>query len=121
MDPASLKASWDGTSTTATAAFANGGCGANDSVTVTGVNLGSLCLGGGTYVCAAQTFTNSTMVLSGSGTALTITLGTPSGAFGTQAGNTTMSWTPSASALDVAGNACSTAVVTESGAADKEF
>jgi len=121
MDPASLKASWDGTSTTATVSFANGGCGANDSVSVTGVNLGSLCLGGGTYVSAAQTFTNSTMVLSGSGTVVTITLGTTAGAFGTQAGNTTMTWTPSASALDVAGNACSTAVVTESGGADKEF
>ena len=32
-----------------------------------------------------------------------------------------MTWTPSASALDVAGNACSTAVVTEGGGADKEF
>jgi hypothetical protein len=32
-----------------------------------------------------------------------------------------MTWTPSATALDVAGNACATTVVTESGAADVEF
>jgi hypothetical protein len=50
-----------------------------------------------------------------------IVLGTASGATLTHAGNTTMTWTPSASAVDVAGNACSTAVVTESGGADNEF
>jgi hypothetical protein len=32
-----------------------------------------------------------------------------------------MSWTPSATATDVAGNACTTTAATESGAADKEF
>jgi hypothetical protein len=32
-----------------------------------------------------------------------------------------MTWTPSATATDAAGNAVSTTTVTESGAADKEF
>jgi hypothetical protein len=32
-----------------------------------------------------------------------------------------MTWTPSASATDPAGNAASTTVVTESGTADKDF
>jgi hypothetical protein len=90
-------------------------------VTVTSVNLGTLCLGGNGYVTTARTFTNSSMTMSAGGTVVTIVLGTPSGATATQAGTTTMTWTPSATALDVAGNACTTAVVTESGGADVEF
>ena len=121
MDPASILAGWAGASTTRTVAFTNAGCGANDRVTITGTNLGMICLGGGGYVAANRTFTSSSMVLSPGGTTVTITLGTPSAVIGTQVGSTTMTWTPSASALDVAGNACSATVVTEGGGADVEF
>ena len=120
MDPASLLAAWDGTSTNVTVSFANAGCAGNDTITVTGVNLGTLCLAGN-YVNGNRSFSASPMVLSGGGTVVTITLGSPSGAFLTETVTGAMSWTPSASALDVAGNACSAAAVTETGAADKEF
>jgi hypothetical protein len=120
MDPASLKASWDGTATSVTAAFANGGCGASDTVSITSVNLGSLCLAGD-YVNGNRSFTGSTMTMSAGGTVVTITLGTPSNTFNTSVTTGTMAWTPSASATDVAGNACATTVANEGGAADVEF
>ncbi len=100
--------------------FANAGCAGNDTITVTGANLGFLCLAGN-YVNGNRPFSASPMVLSGAGTVVTITLGTPSGAFLTETVAGAMSWTPSASALDVAGNACSTTAAAESGAAEKEF
>jgi hypothetical protein len=59
------------------------------------------------------------MVMSGS--TITLTLGTPSVTAETAAGSGTMTWTPSASATDRAGNALSTSAVTESGSGDKEF
>jgi hypothetical protein len=124
MDPTTISSGWDGTTTVlVTVAFANNqaGCSSNDAVTVTSVNLGTLCLGGNGFVTAARTFSNSSMTMSAGGTVVTIALGTASGATMTQAGTTTMTWTPSATALDFAGNACSTAVVTESGGADVEF
>lgn len=121
MDPASILAAWNGSATSVTVTLTNNGCSPNDSISVTGVNLGAPCLGGSGYVSATRTFTGSSMIMNAARTVVTVTLGTPSGATGTQGSNTTMSWTPSASALDVAGNACSTAAVTESGAADKEF
>lgn len=102
----------------------NGGCGTADSLLVQDaagsatLPLGTVCLGRGDYVNGNRTFATSSMVQSGSsivttlgGTALTTTA----------AGTGTMTWTPSATATDGAGNACSTAPVTESGAADMEF
>jgi hypothetical protein len=124
MDPASISSGWDGTTTVlVSVVVANNlaGCSSNDAVTVTSVNLGTLCLGGNGFVTTTRTFTNSSMTLSAGGTVVTIAFGTLSGATQTQAGTTTMTWTPSATALDVAGNACTTAVVTESGGADVEF
>ncbi|MBI3649321.1 MAG: hypothetical protein HY240_11335 [Actinobacteria bacterium] len=125
IDPVSILAGWTGAATTVTVRITNSGCAPNDSLTVldsagtTTLPLGTPCLGGVNYVTATRTFTSSTMVQTGS--SITVTLGTPSGAVGTQATSTTMTWTPSSSALDPAGNACSTAAVTESGASDVEF
>jgi chitinase len=121
MDPASIKAAWDGTSTTVTVSFANAGCGGNDTATVGSVNLGSVCLGGN-YVNGNRSFTGSAMVMSAGSTVVTITLGTPSNTFNTETVAGTMVWTPSASATDVAGNACSTTNVNEgTPPADVEF
>jgi hypothetical protein len=121
MDPASILAAWDGTSTTVTATFANGGCGASDTITVASANLGTLCLTGN-YVNGNRSFTGSTMVMSGGGTVVTLTLGTPSNTFLTETVAGTMSWTPSATATDVAGNACTTTAVNEvTPPADVEF
>ena len=121
MDPASIRVAWTGSSTTATVTLANAGCAGNDTLSVTGTNLGTVCLAGN-YVNGSRSFTNSTMVLSGSGAVVTLTLGTPSGTFNTETVAGTMTWTPSATALDVAGNACSTAVANEgTPPADVEF
>lgn len=68
----------------------------------------------------ANTLLNATMTRSGS--AITITLGSLiSGTLTTSSGNATMTWRPSAGALDLAGHATSTAMVSESGAADRDF
>ena len=124
MDPASILAGWTGVSQSVQVLIANGGCGANDSATVqdssggTSVHLGTVCVGD--VVNGNRTFTTSTMVLSGGDTVVTVTLGGNPG--GTKAAsNTTLTWTPSALATDVAGNAMSTAVATESGALDTDF
>ena len=62
--------------------------------------LGTIKLGRSDYTTANVNFTGSTMVLSS--TTITITLGTPSGTVTTAAGAGSMSWTPSATATDLA-------------------
>jgi hypothetical protein len=54
---------------------------------------------------------------------VTITLGAVSIGSGlrTQTSPTTLKWTPSAAATDVAGNPSSASLVTETGTADKDF
>jgi hypothetical protein len=85
--------------------------------------LGTVDLGGTGYVLGTATFgasgTPSTMVMSGS--TITITLGTASGTTLVAVVPGTMSWPPSSALTDAAGNPCSTATVTESGALDVEF
>ena len=87
------------------------------------VVLGSVSLGRSDYVGGNRTFgasgTRSTMVITGS--TIAVTLGTQSGAGTTAVGNGTMTWTPSTTPYDRAGNAMAAAAGTESGAGDKEF
>lgn len=127
MDPNSILSGWTGASTNVVVRL-NQVTG-NDTVTIynsanaTQLPFGTLQLGRSDYTSSNRTFgatgTPSTMVMSGS--TITITLGTQSGAATTAAGTGTMNWTPSASAQDRAGNACSTSAKAETGAADKEF
>jgi hypothetical protein len=126
IDPHSILASWTGAATSVVVRIANG---SGDPLTVynstntTQLPLGSVGLGRNDYVSASATFgatgTASTMVASGN--AITITLGTASSGPGTAAANATMTWTPSASAYDRAGNAMPTTARTETGSADREF
>jgi len=126
MDPQTILAGWDGTSTTVTVRLVDN-LGGRDTIQVydaadtTLLNLGSVNLGGNQYVKQGDAvFSGSTMVQSGS--SIVITLGVPSGGNLQTVGTaTTMVWTPSAAATDPAGNPCSTAAVTESGGADVEF
>ena len=85
--------------------------------------IGSVDLVGTAYVTANRDFgaTGTASIMVQSGAAITITLGTPSGATGTQAPTGTMAWTPTATVTDRAGNACTTTVANETGAADIEF
>jgi hypothetical protein len=127
IDPETILAGWTGGATNVVVRITN--LGGGDVVTIRNaantaqLALGSIDLGGTQYVAADRDFgdtgTASTMVQSGA--TITLTLGTPSGATGTQVPNKTMAWTPSATATDRAGNACSTTVVNEGGAGDIEF
>lgn len=129
IDPESILSGWNSGTTNVVVRLNNGSGSNNDTVTVfnatnaTQLPLGSINLGRTDYTGASITFgasgTASSMVMSGS--TVTITLGTQSAAATAVAGTGTMSWTPSASATDAAGNAVSTTAVTETGAADKDF
>jgi hypothetical protein len=128
IEPNSIVSGWNSGSTNVVVRL-NNGVSANDTVTVynatnaTQLPLGSVNLGATDYTSANLTFgatgTPSSMLMSGN--SITITLGTQSAAATTASVTGTMSWTPSASATDAAGNAASTTAVTESGAADKDF
>lgn len=126
IDPHSILANWNGEATSVVVRITNA---TGDPLTVfnaantTQLPLGSVGLGRNDYVSASLTFgaagTASTMVQSGN--AITITLGTGSAAATTAASTGTMSWTPSASAYDRAGNAETTTARAETGTADREF
>jgi hypothetical protein len=90
-----------------------------NAANTTQLPFGTVNLGRTDYVSTTRTFTGSTMVMSGS--TITVTLGSPSGAVGTAAASGTISWTPTATPYDRAANACLTTTVTESGPADPEF
>lgn len=126
IDPHSILANWTGAATNVVVRLSNV---TNDPLTVYNaantvqLPLGSVSLGRNDYVNANATFgasgTASTMVLSGN--AITITLGTASAGTTTAGSNSTMSWAPSASAYDRAGNAETTTARSETGSADREF
>jgi hypothetical protein len=137
VDPASVLSGWTGTSTNVVVRLINGAVLPTTPDTVQIFNaannaqlpLGTITLSGGSYVGGlaagdtalfGATGTASTMVLSGS--TITITLGTASGqaaSAGLLAG--AMSWVPSATATDRAGNAMSTTTVNEAAPSDLEF
>ncbi|MDP9336939.1 MAG: hypothetical protein M3Q30_27000, partial [Actinomycetota bacterium] len=110
LDPNSIVAGWNGSATTVAFRLNNGNP-ANDTVTVFDsantlqLPLGSVDLGRKDLTGTNVTFASSTMVMSGS--TITITLGAPVGGTATMEGTTAgMTWTPSATASDRAGNAC---------------
>ncbi len=122
IDPETVLAGWTGASTTVTVRIANSA--SNDPVTVWNAgNTAQLPLGSvataGNYVTAATVFTG-TMVQSGTTVTVSLTAQT-SGTVRTNAAAGAMVWTPSATATDAAGNACSTTARTESGASDIDF
>ena len=123
--PASVLAGWNGSSQAIRVRIANALSNDQmdfyDSTGATRLNLVSTAADlklGGNFVTNAVEF-NATMVRSGS--SITITLGPwISGNLAT-AGSGTMTWRPSASALDAVGHPSSTALVTESGGGDVDF
>ena len=127
IDPQSVLAGWTGASTNVVVRIAHNTGG--DRVTIRNaantvqLPLWTINLIGLNYVAVNRDFgatgTPSTIVQSGS--TITITLGTASGATGTQAATGTMTLTPSATATDRAGNTCLTTVANETGAADVEL
>ena len=124
LDPYSILAGWNGSSTAVTVRLRNSG-GSGDRLEIwNGLNLTQLPLGltrlnRSDYTTATVNFLTSTMVRSGS--TITITLGLPSGATTTAAANGSMRLTPVATATDRAANAVNPSVANETGAADKDF
>lgn len=129
MDPNSILSGWTGPATNVVVKITDGGVG-NDVLTIwnsaysSQLPLGSVNLGRTDYVSSVQEFgklsLKSTMVMSGA--SITVTFGTQTAAVSlTAAATATMTWTPSATAKDRAGNASTTTARTEGGTADKEF
>ena len=121
VDPESIQAGWTGASTAITVRFTLSG----NTVTIwnaantTQLPLGSVALGAA-YITTATATLSATMAQSGA--TITLTLGgLMSGTVKTNITARNMTWTPSATATDGAGNACSTPTRTESGASDVDF
>ncbi len=127
IDPQTVLAGWAGASTSVVARITQNAGG--DQLTIRNAGntaalpFGTANLIGLNYVSTTRDFgatgTASTMVQSGN--VITITLGTASGATGTQATTGAVTWTPTVTLTDRAGNTCQTTLVTETGAADVEF
>jgi hypothetical protein len=132
IDPNSLFAGWDGSSMNVAVALIDGSS-SDDTIQVwdvphvSQIPLGTIDLGRKDYLTqhsfdvfgVGNGITPSTMVLNSS--TLTITLGTPTYTADTASGSGTMTWTPSASATDLAGNASGTSTINETGSSDREF
>ncbi len=132
VEPQSILATWNGGAAENVVVRINNNdaaTGGNDSLRVYNLAntaqlpLGTVNLGRTDYVTANLTFgatgTRSTMAVTGNG--FVVVLGTASAAGTTAAANGTMSWAPSTTAYDRAGNAAATAARTELGVADREF
>jgi hypothetical protein len=122
VEPCSIVAGWNGSSTAVTVRFLN--TGSNDQALIWNaadtiqLPLGVVALGANHVNGGGASFSSSTMVMSGSG--ITITLGTQSGTTRSTAGGS-MVWTPITTPTDLAGNASLATPVTESGPADADF
>src|SRR3954447_794271 len=129
-----ILAGWNGNATTVAARVVDGASltpaagTTDDTFSVDGVNLGTVNLQGNfvrkkvTATIPGSTMVASTTTVNGAtATVITITLGTPSGSLTTNTTSGTMRWTPSATAKSPTGTAVSTAPVSESGTADKDF
>jgi len=131
MDWTTILAGWDGTTTNMRLRLVNGGGNNSDYLETYSSSQVLLPLGtvyltkdllngaAGIYVEFGATGTPTRMTASGA--AISLVLGTPSGAVGAANAAAAMTWTPSTGATDRAGNATSATTATESGASDKDF
>jgi hypothetical protein len=114
--PSSIVSGWSGASPISVTATITQSS-SNDTLTVSSASLGTVELKGN-YVSKTVTFTSSSLTLEGN--SIVLTLGTPgSSDVEDDNGNRAPIWKPSASAKDLAENACSTASVTAS--SDRQF
>jgi chitinase len=113
IQPGTVLTGWSGAGTAVHIRFTSAG---NDTITIlttanATINLGSVATNAD-YVSTTVTF-NATMALSADGTSVVVTLSTPSSVNASASPGRNMSWTPSASVKDLAGNAASTTAYTE--------
>jgi hypothetical protein len=132
VDLNTVKAGWNGSSTALAGQLVDGQSlgltGNDDTLSFTGVNLGSVNLRAG-YVNAKKTASVAATMVAGTTTVngvrvtvVTITItSVPSGLMSSTTTAAAMRWTPSGSVRSPAGLACSTAVVTELGTIDRDF
>ncbi len=126
MAPASLSAGWTGTSMPVTVRLTNSSTADTLAVWNTATTPVKMNLHGtadlqlrANHVTGTTRF-NGTAVMTGN--QIVVTIGTVVTGSTTAVTTTTpMTWTPSASALDLAGNAASTTAVNETGTADRDF
>ena len=136
VDLTTIKAGWNGSATSLTATLSDKNIltgrlvGAYDRFDFTGANLGQIGIAQNQVKASKQViFNNSSMVASTTtvngqqATVITVTLGTPnnSGSLRSSTVIGSMRWIPSALARTPQGVASSTAMVMESGAADKDL
>jgi hypothetical protein len=125
LDSYSILNGWSGGAQAITARLVDGGAGNDtiqfwDSANTTQLTaLGTVNLGRIDYTIATWTLPGSSMTQSGS--TITVTLGSPSGATTTAVTTGNLIWTPSATATDMAGNAMSATPRTETGTLDRDF
>jgi hypothetical protein len=124
LDSFSLLANWTGAATTVQVRFVNQGGGDRlqiwDSAGTTQVPFGTINLGRTDFTTSTLAFNGSTMTQAGG--VITITLGgSIVGTVTTVGGTGNMTWTPSATATDRAGNAMPTSAFAEPAPADRDF
>jgi hypothetical protein len=124
LDTFSLLANWTGAATTVQVRFVNQGGGDRlqvwNSAGTTQIPFGTINLGRTDFTTATLSFNGSTMTQAGG--VITVALGAPVvGTVTTVAGTGNMTWTPSATATDRAGNAISTVAFNEPAPADRDF
>ncbi len=131
LDVESVLAGWTGASSDVIAAIYYDSASGQDQLLVGSTGsvqspIGAVALGRTDYVPTTgnpvyfgQTGTRSKLVRAGS--AITLTLGTPSATASTAASTGNLRWTPTTGVTDRAGNPLSASPITEAGAADKDF
>jgi Bacterial Ig domain len=126
ISPASILAGWNGASKPIRVTLANA-TGADtmdflDAAGTTRLNLtgdGDDLRLGGNFITSSTAVFNANIVTSGN--LVLVTLGSPISGTMNTASQGTMTWGPSAAARDLVGLPVSTALVTESGTADRDF
>jgi signal peptidase I len=121
IDPYSIASGWTGAGQSVTVRMAKSG--STNLITVLTAGGATLPLGTvstpAAYTSGTVDFTGSTMTQSAA--VVTLTLGSPSTTPTTVATSNTLSWTPSATAYDAAGNPAATTARAEQGASDIDF
>jgi hypothetical protein len=136
MDPYSILPGWTGDTTNVQVAVVDGGGTASDYMVVYNtaaspvqIPLGTIYLnspnylttGSGNYVAYGASGSATPSTITRTGGAIQITLGTPSGATSTSTIKAAMTWNPSTSATDIAGNAGTATTVTQTGTLRANF
>jgi hypothetical protein len=134
MDPYSILPGWTGATTDVQVALVDGGGTASDYVVVyntsaqaTQLPLGQINLNAtgfitaGTYVTYGATGAATPSTMTRTGSSITVSLGTASTTVPTSTTAAAMTWAPSVSATDIAGNANTAATATESGTVHVNF